>query len=204
MAAAYWSAILENLPKAALVFDHFHIVKLANEKIDELRRALWREADILKRNAIKGSRYLLLMGAENLPEAKREKFAEALRFNEPLSCAYYLKEELRLLWSQPSLEAMGAFLRNWCAKAFESGVVQMRSLAKTLSAHAPQLLPLPHLQRQTRRHQQQNRLPQTRRLRLPRRRLFHPQSLRTIRHSEFVVRGWFKQLSSNRLYQRIR
>jgi len=136
MAAAYWSAILENLPKAALVFDHFHIVKLANEKIDELRRALWREADILKRNAIKGSRYLLLMGAENLPEAKREKFAEALRFNEPLSCAYYLKEELRLLWSQPSLEAMGAFLRNWCAKAFESGVVQMRSLAKTLSAHA--------------------------------------------------------------------
>jgi len=136
MAAAYWSAILENLPKAALVFDHFHIVKLANEKIDALRRALWREADILKRNAIKGSRYLLLMGAENLPEAKREKLAEALRFNEPLSCAYYLKEELRLLWSQPSLQAMSAFLQNWCTKAFESGIVQMRSLAKTLSAHA--------------------------------------------------------------------
>ncbi len=42
--------------RTALVFDHFHVVKLANEKIDELRRVLWREAGILQRNAIKGSR----------------------------------------------------------------------------------------------------------------------------------------------------
>jgi len=62
---------------------------------------------------MKGSRYLLLMGAENLPETKREKLAAALRFNKPLSVAYYLKEELRLLWSQPSLNAMSAYLQNW-------------------------------------------------------------------------------------------
>jgi transposase len=68
MAAAYWRAILENLPSAALVFDHSHVIKMANEKIDELRRGLWREACILQRNAIKGRRYLLLMGAENLSE----------------------------------------------------------------------------------------------------------------------------------------
>ena len=35
MSAAYWSAILENLPEAAIVFDHFHIIKLANETIDD-------------------------------------------------------------------------------------------------------------------------------------------------------------------------
>ena len=125
MSAAYWSAILENLPEAALVFDHFHVIKMANEKIDELRRALWREAGILQRNAIKGSRYLLLMGAENLPDDRREQLQEALRFNEPLSVAYYLKEELRLLWSQPSFERMTRFLHNWCAQAMESGIVQM-------------------------------------------------------------------------------
>ena len=48
--------------EAALVFDHFHVIKIANKKIDELRRALWRETVILQRNAIKGSRYLFLMG----------------------------------------------------------------------------------------------------------------------------------------------
>ncbi|XHR31298.1 MAG: transposase [Chthoniobacteraceae bacterium] len=136
----YWSALSENLPHAALFFDHFHVIKLVNEKLDDLRRALWREADILKRNAIESSRYRLLMGAESLPESKREKLAEALRFNEPLSVAYYLKEELRLLWSQPSLETMSAFLQNWCAKALESGIVQMVSLAKTLSGQALSIL----------------------------------------------------------------
>lgn len=38
MAAGYWSAVVKYLPKAEVVFDHFHIIKLANERIDELRR----------------------------------------------------------------------------------------------------------------------------------------------------------------------
>ena len=132
MSAAYWSAILENLPGAAIVFDHFHIIKLANEKIDELRRALQREAGILERRSIKGTRYLLLMGAENVPEHRREALEAALKFNEPLSFAYYMKEELRLLWSQGSLAAMRRYLEAWCAQAMESGIVQMVSLARTL------------------------------------------------------------------------
>ena len=41
------SAVLEHLPEAAIVFDQFHIVKLANEKIDDLRRALQREGEML-------------------------------------------------------------------------------------------------------------------------------------------------------------
>ena len=53
MSAAYWSAILENLPEAAIVFDHFHIIKLANEKIDDLRRTLQREAEVLGYQTLK-------------------------------------------------------------------------------------------------------------------------------------------------------
>jgi transposase len=34
MSAAYWAAVTENLPDAAVVFDRFHIVKLVNEKLD--------------------------------------------------------------------------------------------------------------------------------------------------------------------------
>ena len=39
MSAAYWSAVLEHLPAAALVFDKFHVLKLMNERLDDLRRA---------------------------------------------------------------------------------------------------------------------------------------------------------------------
>ncbi len=140
MSAAYWSAILKYLPGVDVVFDHFHIIKLANEKIDELRRALVREADILERRFIKGTRYLLLMGEEHLPPEKYAALEQALRFNEPLSIAYYLKEELRYLWSQPTRAAMRRFLESWCAQALASGIGQMISLARTLRAHATGIL----------------------------------------------------------------
>ena len=46
MSAAYILAVETHLPHAAIVFDHFHVVKL-NEKLTALRRDLYREADQL-------------------------------------------------------------------------------------------------------------------------------------------------------------
>jgi transposase len=140
MAAGYWSAVVKYLPGTEVVFDHFHIIKLANERIDELRRSLQREAAILERPFLKGTRYLLLMGEENVPPHKRAALEQALRFNEPLSIAYYLKEELRLLWAQPSLAAMRRYLQAWCAQATESGIGPLVSLARTLQMHARGIL----------------------------------------------------------------
>jgi len=50
MSPAYISAVIENLPDASIVFDHFHIIKLFNDKLSDLRRKLFREAtDFLKK-----------------------------------------------------------------------------------------------------------------------------------------------------------
>ncbi len=46
MSSAYYAPVLKNLPKAKLVFDRFHIVKLMNEKLTQLRRDLHREAEL--------------------------------------------------------------------------------------------------------------------------------------------------------------
>ena len=140
MSAAYWAAVLENLPEAAIVFDRFHIIKLANEKIDDLRRALQREADALGYRTLKGTRYLLLAGKENVPEDRQNQLAEALRFNEPLSSAYYLKEELRTLWDRRTRASMTGHLERWIARALKSGIQQMQTLAKTLRGHARGIL----------------------------------------------------------------
>ena len=140
MSAAYWAAILKHLPKVDVVFDHFHVIKLVNEKIDDLRRALQREADILGRKYLKGTRYLLLAGAENVPQDRAEDLAEALRFNQPLSVAYYLKEDLRALYSQPTRGLMRKHLESWCKRALASGIAQMISMAKTLRTHITGIL----------------------------------------------------------------
>jgi transposase len=140
MSGAYWAAVLEHLPGAVVVFDRFHIMKLMNEKLDELRRALMREASGLSQQVIKGTRYLLLRRAKNLEPEQLPKLAEALKLNEPLSQAYYLKEELGLLWEQPSRAAMEDFLRQWCARAIGTGIALLRQMAKTLLVHASGIL----------------------------------------------------------------
>jgi transposase len=66
LSAAYWSAVVEHLPEAAVVFDRFHVVKLMNDKLDDLRRTLWREAQGLMKQTVQGTRYLLLMRRDHL------------------------------------------------------------------------------------------------------------------------------------------
>lgn len=50
-----------------------------NEKIDQLRRSLQREATIMGRTAIKGTRYLLLRSRENLRPDQLPQLEEALK-----------------------------------------------------------------------------------------------------------------------------
>ena len=140
MSAAYWSAVLDNLPEAALVFDKFHIIKLMNERLDDLRRQMVREAEGPLKLKIKGTRFLLLRNPENLKDEHIPRLDEALRLNEPLLLGWYLKEELRELWSQTSRKQMETFLKDWCDKATQTGIGQMLKMAKTLRMHTSGIL----------------------------------------------------------------
>ena len=135
MSGAYWAAVLAALPKVKVVFDRFHIIKLMNEKLDDLRRALVREAEGPLKMVIKGTRFLLLMGLPNLKDDQLPKLEKALELNKPLAQGWYLKEELGLLWEQPSSQAMERFLRRWCDRAMATGVKQLEQMAKTLLTH---------------------------------------------------------------------
>src|SRR5271154_3917566 len=132
MSAAYWSAVLEHLPEAALVFDKFHVIKLMNERLDDLRRQMVREAEGPLKLRIKGTRFLLLRNPENLQEDQIPKLDRALQLNEPLLLGWYLKEELRELWNQSSRQKMAAFLKDWCQKADQTAIGQLIKMAKTL------------------------------------------------------------------------
>lgn len=124
MSGAYWAAVAEALPGVAVVFDKFHIIRLMNQRLDDLRRELVREAEGAMKMVIKGTRYLLLTRAANLEEDQLPKLERALKLKEPLSQAWYLKEELSLLWEQTSYAEMNRFLTQWCEQANETGVRQ--------------------------------------------------------------------------------
>jgi transposase len=143
MSPAYREAVATNLPKAKIVFDRFHVMKLFNEKLSDLRRALYREAtDVMQKKVLKGTRWLLLKAAENLDEERdeKQKLKEALALNQSLATAYYLKEDLRQFWEQPGKKFGTLFLDGWIKRAETSGIKILQQMAKTLAAHRSGLL----------------------------------------------------------------
>ncbi len=117
--------------------DRFHVIKLMNERLDDLRRELAREAqDHDAKEAIKRLRWLLLHRRDNLEKDAAQRLKRSLALNEPLQCAYLLKEELGELWEQKDGRDAWGFLCEWCAKARASGIRQLQAMAQTLLRHA--------------------------------------------------------------------
>jgi transposase len=139
MSPAYIDAVTTHLPQATLVFDRFHVIKLYNEKLSDLRRELHRQlAETMHKDVLKGVRWLLLKRPENLDASRREpeRLREALRLNKPLAIAYHLKEELNEIWEQDDQETAQALLLDWIVYAESSGIRMLKQFAKTLRLHA--------------------------------------------------------------------
>ena len=143
MSPAYIDAVTTHLPDAVLVFDRFHVMKLFNDKLSDLRRELYRAAkDGLEKDVLKGTRWLLLKRSENLDAShnEHERLEEALRLNAPLATAYYLKEELGEFWEQDDQEEAEAFLLDWILRAESTDIRMLHQFARTHRFHAHGLL----------------------------------------------------------------
>jgi len=143
MSVAFALAVKQNLPRAYIVNDRFHIVKLLNEKLSELRRKMYHEATtIQQKKVLKGTRWLLLKNPENLDPTRDEEkhLKEALKLNAPLATAYYMKDSLRQFWQQPDIMAARAFLDSWTDQAMSTGIKVLMDFAKTLMAHRLRML----------------------------------------------------------------
>jgi transposase len=142
MSKAYIRAVRENIKHAVHVFDHFHVVKLMNEKLSALRRQLFHELTAAGKKLLKGIRWLLLKNPENLDPKKKEpqRLERALKLNEPLAIAYYLKEYLRQIWSQPDKTTARLVLDDWLSMARASGVRMLEQFANTIEEHQEGIL----------------------------------------------------------------
>ncbi len=106
---AHWDAsgVLELLPGAKVVFDHFPMVKLMDKRINDIRRA---------------------------------QLEAALKFNEPLSTAYYLKKRLLCLWGYTTEVLMRFGLECWIADAIATGLRPLTKMAATLRIYFQEIL----------------------------------------------------------------
>ncbi len=143
MSLAYILAVREHLPGTVHVFDHFHVIKLFNEKLRDFRRELYLEATTqLHKEVLKGILWLLLKNPENLDPKRneRERLEEALRINQPLATVYYMKEDLRQIWEQDNKAAAALLLQDWIRRAEASGIKLLQKFAGTLAMYRTGIL----------------------------------------------------------------
>ena len=142
LSAAFISAVRKNLPKAQLVFDHFHVKKIINDKVDKLRRSLYHSKLYEEqRDVIKRIRWLLLKNGEDIKtDAAKKQLEDALKINEPLAKAYYLKEKITLVWGQLDKAAARAWLYDWIREAIRSEGIQRIKAGMSMFKHREGIL----------------------------------------------------------------
>jgi transposase len=142
LSPAYIAAVRDNLKGAVHVFDHFHVIKLFNDKLSAFRRQLYHELKGEHRDILKGVRWLLLKNPENLDAKKNEldRLMEALRLNLPLATAYYMKEDLGQIWKQANKREGRRVLKDWLARARASDIRMLQKFADTLEEHQEGIL----------------------------------------------------------------
>jgi transposase len=141
MAGGYLKAIQARAPEALIVFDRFHVQRLAGDALDEVRRQLMRSLeDPDAKRVLKRTRFALLKNPWNLTRAERGKLSELQRHNRPLYRAYLLKEALAEILSSLRPEHAMQRLEAWLAWASRSRLRPFVRAARTIRQHKDGIL----------------------------------------------------------------
>ena len=130
LSPAYISAATEFFPKATIVFDRFHLDKLLNEAMDQLRKSEQQECQLLKK-----TKYLWLKNPRSLTK-KQASEVEYLAFIYPkIGEAYRLKLQYKEIWNSCDNLTAPAAINKWLQLVDASGIFPLQKFAATVRAH---------------------------------------------------------------------
>jgi transposase len=142
--AARWISVVldERCPQAVQCMDPFHVVAWATEAVERVRRDetrhLNREGHRWRGKYVKGTRWIVRTGLENLSDGQREGLDELAAMNTYLYRAYLLKEQLREAFRQGGDDGC-ALITAWVDLARESGLYHMEVVANSVAQHLQEI-----------------------------------------------------------------
>lgn len=134
MSQAFINGILESFPDAHQTFDKFHVVKLMNEAVDEVRRHEQKTQPELKK-----SRYLWLKNQDNLDADDKQRFELLKNSTLDTGRAYRFKVTLQEIYKAPKAQAK-SLLKSWILWASTCGLAPVERVAKTIEKHLEGIL----------------------------------------------------------------
>lgn len=137
---AYAKSVRTHAKHATICFDPFHVVKLATDALDALRRQVWQSARGLRDKRIakkyKGARWALLKNPDDLTADQTGTLREIKRSGGILWRAYQLKESLRAVFAGDlDTDTTNTLLDRWCSKAQRSRIPEFVKAARTIRKH---------------------------------------------------------------------
>lgn len=130
MSTGFIAGMLEHFPSTAVTFDKFHVVKLLNEAMDDVRKREAREHAQLK-----GHKYTLLKSTHNLSPQQKQDREELIELLPTIGKAYRLKTLFQDFWEFDNKEDGAAFLAYWCDLVEEEGLFAFKKFTNTIKAH---------------------------------------------------------------------
>jgi transposase len=126
MSPAYRAGAEEFFPKARVVFDHFHLMQMAGQALDEVRKSLRRAGADLAGGlwSLRGNVWTRTEEQQQTREALCQQYPK-------LGRAMMLRETLQDVLGEEDEEG----LRWWCRRAMRSQLEPFRKLARTIRAH---------------------------------------------------------------------
>jgi len=132
MSPAFIRGAIDHLPDADVTFDKFHVVKLLNKAVDDVRRAESKTNELLK-----GSRYIWLKNQQNLTKNQSKELEKILGLkgmNLKTVRAYNIKLAFQEFYRQ-SLDVAEEYLKKWYYWATHSRIEPIKDFAKTVKTH---------------------------------------------------------------------
>lgn len=131
MSPAYIKGVTENFKNAQLVFDRFHIMKILNEAVDQVRREEQKD-----NKELKGTRYLWLKNRANLSEKQIDRFRglKLRNLNSKIVRAWQIKLNFQEFYNEPPATAE-LYLKQWYFWATHSRLEPIKQAAYTIKRH---------------------------------------------------------------------
>lgn len=130
LSPVFIAGVADNFPDAQITFDRFHVVKLLNKAMNDVRKAERKEHDLLK-----GHKYTFLKNKDQLTTKQRESLDELVTLYPTLGQAYRLKTLFNDFWDMPTKASAHEFMIQWCAEVRHVNVLAFEPFIKTLLSH---------------------------------------------------------------------
>jgi transposase len=137
---AYLTVVRLRAPSSTHILDRFHIVKLFNKAIDEVRASEARQLKAKGLEPLKHSRWLLLKRRKNLKRTEVFRLNELVARNLKTVKCYLMKEDFQRLWEYTRPWQIATFFQDWIDRAKRTKIEPMKKLARTLESHAELIL----------------------------------------------------------------